>query len=104
MKKAFMLVLALLISVAFVTTVFAQPKTEAKPADKPAAVAPEKAPAGDKAVEKADKPAAEKKAAKKTKKAPKKEEPKKEEPKKEEPKKEEAKPAAPAPAPAPAKK
>jgi len=47
MKKALMIALALLISVAFVTTVFAQ----AKPAEKPAA-APEKA-----APAKADKPA-----------------------------------------------
>jgi hypothetical protein len=53
MKKVFMVVLAVLISVAFVTTVFAQPKPEAKPADKPAAAAPEKAPAPEK---KADKP------------------------------------------------
>jgi len=53
MKKVFMVVLAVLISVAFVTTVFAQAKPEAKPADKPAAAAPEKAPAPEK---KADKP------------------------------------------------
>ncbi|WP_038002329.1 hypothetical protein [Syntrophorhabdus aromaticivorans] len=62
MKKALMFALALLISVAFVTTVFAQAKPEAKPADKPAAVAPEKAPAPEK---KAEAPAPEKKAAKK---------------------------------------
>ncbi|OPY65697.1 MAG: hypothetical protein A4E62_02624 [Syntrophorhabdus sp. PtaU1.Bin002] len=48
MKKALMFALAILISVAFVTTVFAQAKPEAKPADKPAAVAPEKAPAPEK--------------------------------------------------------
>lgn len=53
MKKVFMVALAVLISVAFVTTVFAQAKPEAKPADKPAAAAPEKAPAPEK---KADKP------------------------------------------------
>ena len=44
MKKVLMMALALLISVAFVTTVFAQAKPEAKPAPAPAA-APEKAPA-----------------------------------------------------------
>jgi Cu/Ag efflux protein CusF len=62
MKKALMFALAILISVAFVTTVFAQAKPEAKPADKPAAVAPEKAPAPEK---KAEAAAPEKKAAKK---------------------------------------
>ena len=62
MKKFFMLALALLISVAFVTSVFAQAKPEAKPADKPAAVAAEKAPAAEKAIQKAEKPATEKKA------------------------------------------
>ena len=56
MKKFFMLALALLISVAFVTSVFAQAKPEAKPADKPPAVAAEKAPAPEKAM-KAEKPA-----------------------------------------------
>jgi len=61
MKKVLMVVLAVLISVAFVTTVFAQAKPEAKQADKPA-TAPEKAPAPEK---KADKP--EKKAAPKAK-------------------------------------
>jgi Cu/Ag efflux protein CusF len=62
MKKALMFVLAVLISVAFVATVFAQAKPEVKPADKPAAVAPEKAPAPEK---KAEAAAPEKKAAKK---------------------------------------
>lgn len=58
MKKALMIVLALLISVAFVTTVFAQ----AKPAEKPAAAAAEKpaAAAAEKPAKAADKPAAEK--------------------------------------------
>ena len=40
MKKGLMIVLALLISVAFVTTVFAQPKPADKPADKPAVEKP----------------------------------------------------------------
>lgn len=54
MKKVLLLALALVISVALVTTVMAQAKPEAKPADKPA-TAPEKAtaPATEK---KADKP------------------------------------------------
>lgn len=57
MKKALMIVLALLISVAFVTTVFAQ----AKPAEKPAAAAADKpAAAAEKPAKAADKPAAEK--------------------------------------------
>jgi Cu/Ag efflux protein CusF len=59
MKKVLMVAFALLISVAFVTTVFAQAKPEAKPAPAPAA-APEKAPAPEKKVEKAEKPKAEK--------------------------------------------
>jgi hypothetical protein len=60
MKKVLMMALALLISVAFVTTVFAQAKPEAKPAPAPAAApAPEKAPAPA-PEKKADKPAAEK--------------------------------------------
>ncbi len=46
-ESFFMLALALLISVAFVTTVFAQAKPEVKPADKPAAVAAEKARLGE---------------------------------------------------------
>ena len=56
MKKALMIALMLLISVAFVTTVLAQPK----PAEKPAAAAPTAAPAPapEKAkAEKAEKPA-----------------------------------------------
>jgi len=81
MKKVAMIVLAVLISVAFVTTGFTQDKPAAAP-DKPAA-------APDKPV-KADKPAKEKKA-KKAKKEKKEAAPKAEE-----------KPAAPAPAPAPA--
>ena len=56
MKKALMIVLALLISVAFVTTVFAQ----AKPAEKPAAAAEKPAAAAEKPAKAADKPAAEK--------------------------------------------
>ena len=59
MKRFFMIALALLISVAFVTTVFAQVKPVEKPAaatDKPAAEKP--------AAEKAEKPKAEKKAEK----------------------------------------
>lgn len=44
MKKVLLVAFVLLISVAFVTTVFAQVKPEAKPAEKPAP-APEKAPA-----------------------------------------------------------
>ncbi len=44
MKKVLLVALVLLISVAFVSTVFAQAKPEAKPAEKPAP-APEKAPA-----------------------------------------------------------
>ena len=59
MKKVLMVAFALLISVAFVTTVFAQAKPEAKPAPAPAA-APEKAPAPEKKAEKAEKPKAEK--------------------------------------------
>jgi hypothetical protein len=59
MKKALMIVLAVLISVAFVTTVFAQaPKPAAEkaaPAPEKKAAAPEKAPAPEKA--KAEKPA-----------------------------------------------
>ena len=58
MRKALMFALVLLISVAFVTAVFAQAKPEAKPADQPAAVAAEKAPAAEKT------PAPEKKAEK----------------------------------------
>lgn len=56
MKKALMIVLAIIISVAFVTTVLAQDKKAPAPAptDKPAAAAPEK-PAKDKAVDKAKK-------------------------------------------------
>jgi hypothetical protein len=54
MKKVLMVAFALLISVAFVTTVFAQAKPEAKPAPAPAA-APEKAPAPEKKAEKAEK-------------------------------------------------
>ncbi|MBP1750428.1 MAG: hypothetical protein H6Q52_2967, partial [Deltaproteobacteria bacterium] len=53
MKKALMIVLAILISVAFVTTVLAQDKKAPAPTDKPAA-ATEK-PAKEKAVEKAKK-------------------------------------------------
>jgi len=58
MKKVLMVVFVLLISVAFVSTVFAQEKPEAKPAEKPAQ-APEKAPAPEKAAapEKAEKAA-----------------------------------------------
>jgi uncharacterized alpha/beta hydrolase family protein len=52
MKKVFMVVLAVLISVAFVTSVFAQAPAPAKPADKPAAEKPaapaDKAPAPEK--------------------------------------------------------
>jgi len=44
MKKVVLIALVLLVSVAFVSTVFAQAKPEAKPAEKPAP-APEKAPA-----------------------------------------------------------
>jgi hypothetical protein len=62
MKKFFTLALALLISVAFVTTVFAQGPTDTagtakKSGEKKAAVAAEKAPAGEKAIQKAEKPA-----------------------------------------------
>jgi hypothetical protein len=46
MKKMFLVVLAVLIGFAFVTTTFAQDKAPAKAADKPA-VAADKAPAGD---------------------------------------------------------
>jgi hypothetical protein len=53
MKKALMVALALLISVAFVTTVFAQAKPEAKPA--PAASEKAPAPAPEKKAEKAEK-------------------------------------------------
>jgi hypothetical protein len=56
MKKVLLVALVVLISVAFVSTVFAQAKPEAKPAEKPApapekapATAPEKAPATEKA-------------------------------------------------------
>jgi len=56
MKKVLLVTLVLLISVAFVSTVFAQAKPEAKPAEKPApapekapVAAPEKAPAPEKA-------------------------------------------------------
>ena len=58
MKKVLMVVFVLLIGVAFVSTVFAQEKPEAKPAEKPAQ-APEKAPAPEKAAapEKAEKAA-----------------------------------------------
>jgi Na+-transporting methylmalonyl-CoA/oxaloacetate decarboxylase gamma subunit len=58
MKKVLMVVFVLLISVAFVSTVFAQAKPEAKPSEKPAH-APEKAPAPEKAAapEKAEKAA-----------------------------------------------
>lgn len=62
MKKVFMVVLAVLISAAFITTVFAQAKPETKQTDKLAVAASEKAPAPEK---KADKP--EKKAAPKAK-------------------------------------
>ena len=48
MKKGLLVALVLLISVAFVSTVFAQAKPEAKPAEKPAP-APEKAPAPEQA-------------------------------------------------------
>jgi len=48
MKKIFMVVLTVLIGAAFVTTAFAQARPEAKPADKPAAAASEKAPAHEK--------------------------------------------------------
>jgi hypothetical protein len=51
MRKVFMAVFALLISVAFVSAVFAQVKPEAKPAG-----APEKAPAAEKPVGVPDKP------------------------------------------------
>ena len=44
MKKVLLVALVLLVSVAFVSTVFAQAKPETKPAEKPAP-APEKAPA-----------------------------------------------------------
>lgn len=44
-----MVILLLLISTAFVTTMFAQPNPEAKPTDQPTAVAPGKAPAPEKA-------------------------------------------------------
>ena len=63
MKKALMIVLALLISVAFVTTVFAQAKPAEKPAaaaEKPAAAAEKPAAAAEKPAKAADKPAAEK--------------------------------------------
>jgi hypothetical protein len=53
MKKVLMITLMLLISVAFVTTVFAQ----AKPAEKPAAAAPAPAPEKPAKAEKAEKPA-----------------------------------------------
>jgi len=49
MRKAFMVILLLLISTAFVTTMFAQPNPEAKPTAQPTAVAPGKAPAPEKA-------------------------------------------------------
>ena len=74
MKKVLMIVLTVLISVAFVTTVFAQAPKAAPAAgtDKPAAVAPEKAAtATDKPA--VDKPAKEKKAKKPAKKVEKKE-------------------------------
>jgi hypothetical protein len=66
MKRVLMLVLAFLISVAFVTAAYAQAKHEAKPADKPAAAVPEKAPAPEKKAEKieAAKPADKKEAMK----------------------------------------
>lgn len=56
MKKVLIVVFVLMISVAFVSTVFAQAKPEAKPAEKPAP-APDKAPAPapEKAPEKAEK-------------------------------------------------
>jgi hypothetical protein len=54
MKKVLMLVLAIIIGVAFVTTVYAADEKKAPATDKPAAAAPEK-PAKDKAVEKAKK-------------------------------------------------
>ena len=62
MKKFFTLTLALLISVAFATSVFAQGPTDTagttqKSREKKAAVAAEKAPAGEKAIQKAEKPA-----------------------------------------------
>jgi hypothetical protein len=60
MKKVFIVVLALIISIAFVTTVFAQPKPEAVPAKAPAK-AEKAAPAPEKTS--AEKPAAEKAAA-----------------------------------------
>jgi predicted lipid-binding transport protein (Tim44 family) len=65
MKRVLMMALVLLISVAFVTTVFAQAKPEAKQVDKPAA-APEKTPTPEKKVEKkeATKPAEKKEAMK----------------------------------------
>ena len=53
MKNALMIVLAVLISVVFVSTVFAQAKPEAKQADRPATALPEKTQALDK---KPDKP------------------------------------------------
>ena len=58
MKKALMIVLAILISVAFVTTVLAQDKKAPAPTDKPA-VATDK-PVKDKAVDKAKKAGAKK--------------------------------------------
>lgn len=69
MKKFFTFALAILISVAFVTTVFAQGPTDTagtaqKSGEKKAAVAAEKAPAGEKAIQKAEK--TEKKVAKKS--------------------------------------
>jgi hypothetical protein len=79
MKKFFTLALAILISVAFVTTVFAQGPTDTagtakKSGEKKAAVAAEKAPAGEKAIEKAgattEKKATTKKATKKKAKKP----------------------------------
>jgi hypothetical protein len=54
MKKVLMLVLAIIIGVAFVTTVYAAEEKKAPATDKPAAAAPEK-PAKEKAVEKAKK-------------------------------------------------
>lgn len=55
MKKVLMVVFVLLISVAFVSTVFAQAKPEAKPAEK-AAPAPEKAAAPEKTEKAAEAP------------------------------------------------
>jgi hypothetical protein len=60
------MVLALLVSVEFVTAAYTQAKPEAKPADKPAAAVPEKAPTPEKKAEKieAAKPADKKEAMK----------------------------------------